>query len=163
MLKFDFLIPTHNTLRDKKSVKPIVDFIKDGRVFRCADKPIAITQFQDGAMYIRDGHRRLTAMILAGARGLLDCEYVIEQMRYEQYNETNSKAGWVTPFDPRTECRLPDFYSFKSDAINITKWPVYIEQDIQAFCISGAHRYKEARTVYSLRDLVKVNFPNGCN
>ncbi len=162
MLKFDFLIPTHNSLRDRKSIEPMVDFVKEGRIFRCADKPIAITQFQDGDMYIRDGHRRLCAMILAGARGILECEYVIEQMTYEKYLEFAPDNGWYTPFDPRTECRLPDFFEFKAklqhdyeegESFKTIQFEVTLHREL----------YKEPRTIHTLRDLVNVNFPNGCN
>jgi hypothetical protein len=57
-----------------------------------------------------------------GGREYLDpIEYRIREFKYVDYLEPNLNVEWWTPFDPRLEVRLPDFYVYKqsvSDLIN---------------------------------------------
>lgn len=182
MIKINNLIPTHNTIRDPKSVRLIVDFLREGRIFRCQDKPICLTKFSDdGKLYIRDGHRRLCAALLAGATDLLDCEYKIEEMSYKDYMTANPEAGWYTPLDPRTECRLSDFFVYKDSMVKEWKSAVdddyyksedacttpygyrYTHSDIINKIYNSKKEYVEPRKVNSLEELVRANFPNGCH
>lgn len=164
MLTINNLIPTHNTIRDPKSVRLIVDFLKEGRIFRCQDKPICLTKFSDdGKLYIRDGHRRLCAALLAGATDLLDCEYKIEEMSYKDYMTANPAAGWYTPFDPRTECRLPDFFAYKNNMIELWNGSINDKSSVIKHIYMCNKEYVEPRKVNSLEELVRANFPNGCN
>ncbi len=78
---------------------------------------IAITQFEDGALYIRDGFHRVVAAYFG--RGfdeaqLYDGEYFIEQLTYLRMNTANFGCAYYTPFDPRTEVRVADFAAFRA-------------------------------------------------
>ncbi len=79
---------------------------------------IVITKFEDGKLYIRDGHHRVKAIY--NCRPYLHwSEYRIEEHKYEDFCTLNPEAGWVTPFDPRNEIRLPEFHEFKKKAMNL--------------------------------------------
>src|SRR5262249_2243988 len=80
---------------------------------------IAIARFPDGWMMIRDGHHRCLATYLGSTAYLRHDEYRIEAYTYEMYAEINFVAGFVTPFDPRTEVRIPDFGSFRQAVLHL--------------------------------------------
>lgn len=168
MLKLDeikSLIPTHNRLRDPKSTKFFQNFLEQGQIFRCHKKPIALIRFEDGHLYIRDGHRRLSSAVLVKA-DLLDVEYKIEDSTYERYMESHYNIGWFTPFDPRSHCRLPDFFDFKDEAeflhrramneVDFLLPPSFTELD--KFIKDNFHRYCEPREVHTLGELVRKTF-----
>lgn len=76
---------------------------------------IAITQFEDGVRYIRDGFHRAMAVFIGRPGGeLFDDEYFIEQLTYKRMNTANFGCAYYTPFDPRIEVRAADFGSFRS-------------------------------------------------
>lgn len=80
---------------------------------------ISITKFEDGQMFIHDGHHRTGSVWAGGREYLRDDEYVINEMRYSQYDEVNPDASFVTPFIPEFEVRLADFSEFKNTAIGL--------------------------------------------
>ena len=80
---------------------------------------IAIAHFPDGWLMIRDGHHRCLATYIGGRAYLRHDEYSLEEYTYEMYAQINFVAGFVTPFDPRTEVRLPDFGSFRQEALRL--------------------------------------------
>lgn len=84
-----------------------------------APRPIAIACFPDGEMMIRDGHHRCVATYLGDRTYLRHDEYHLENYTYEMYSEINFEAGFVTPFDPRTEVRLPDFTAFREEVFRL--------------------------------------------
>jgi hypothetical protein len=80
---------------------------------------IAIACFPDGRMMIRDGHHRCLATYIGDRAYLRHDEYVVETYTYEMYAEINFEAGFVTPFDPRTEVRVPDFTAFRQEVFRL--------------------------------------------
>jgi hypothetical protein len=106
----------------------MVQFVRDGGIF---DMPtlvgrdpshtdlIKLVRFEDGCVFVHDGHHRATAIWLGGRHVLDPCEFAIRDRKYIDYLEPNflkpdeSWLGWVTPFDPRTEVRCADFGRFK--------------------------------------------------
>ncbi len=111
---------------------------------------IAIARFPDGWMMVRDGHHRCLATYLGGRAYLRHDEYRIEAYTYEMYAEINFKAGFVTPFDPRTEVRLPDFGSFRQEALRL-----YARSSEAAvkFIRQNKFRYARPRKYYSLSQM----------
>ncbi|MBM3226831.1 MAG: hypothetical protein FJZ47_23955 [Candidatus Tectomicrobia bacterium] len=81
--------------------------------------PIAIAHFPDGRMMIRDGHHRCLATYIGGRGYLRHDEYKLEHYTYEMYAEINFEAGFITPFDPRTEVRVPDFTAFRQEVLRL--------------------------------------------
>lgn len=74
---------------------------------------ISISRFEDGRLYVHDGHHRICATLIAGRNFLYETEYQIKDWRYSDYTEYNPSNDWFTPFDPRTHCRKPSFFDFK--------------------------------------------------
>jgi hypothetical protein len=70
-------------------------------------------------MMIRDGHHRCLATYIGGRAYLRHDEYLVEAYTYEMYAEINFEAGFVTPFDPRTEVRVPDFTAFRQEVFRL--------------------------------------------
>lgn len=77
---------------------------------------IQISRFEDGLLYVHDGHHRCVSTILGGRDHLILDEFNINEWKYEQYLEVNHAAGWYTPFDPRLHLRSGDFTAFKKEA-----------------------------------------------
>jgi hypothetical protein len=48
-------------------------------------------------------------------------EYQVTAWSYEQYQEVNLAAGWVTPFDPRAEVRVADLVAWKQRALELAQ------------------------------------------
>lgn len=131
-LQLDTLGTMHDEIRHKQQVVEMSWVVRDGLfwttdVLRAhADKhhapvphPIAIACFPDGRMMIRDGHHRCLATYIGGRAYLRHDEYIVEAYTYEMYSEINFEAGFVTPFDPRTEVRVPDFIEFRQEVFRL--------------------------------------------
>jgi hypothetical protein len=69
---------------------------------------IALSETEDGELWIRDGYHRIYVISFYG-RPLHADEYFIEQRSYDEYQTINLARTWVTPFDPRKEIRKADF------------------------------------------------------
>ena len=75
---------------------------------------IIINRFEDGQLYLHDGHHRVASIYLAGNRDFLfETEVEYWDYTYSRYINPNFSNGWYTPFDPRTHVRIPDFFNFK--------------------------------------------------
>lgn len=111
---------------------------------------INISRFEDGVMYIHDGHHRTLATLLAGRLLLYPTEFKITHWMYEQYLEINFEVGWVTPFDPRTQCRKADLQKFKRYVIREAK-----ESPEKAIKLIKKYKliYAEPRKIFTVRDL----------
>lgn len=153
---------THNSLRDVDSLLSMIDFVQNGNVFSIdkvrqfqservtSSNLIVINKFEDGNLYIHDGHHRVTAIFLAGRLNLCDSEFKITQMTYEQYAQVNWDMGYHTPFDPRTEVRKPDFHSFKS----LVKDLVLRDKSLAfEYIKSRADLYKEPRLLWTIEEM----------
>lgn len=103
-------------------------------------RPIAIACFPDGEMMIRDGHHRCVATYLGDRHYLRHDEYHLENYTYEMYSEINFEAGFVTPFDPRTEVRLPDFTAFREAVFRL-----HARSPAEAIAYIRSHKAQYAR------------------
>lgn len=117
---------------------------------------IQISRFEDGLLYIHDGHHRTAATFLAGRSLLYPEEYRITDWTYKDYLDINFDAHWVTPYDPRTECRLPDIASFKDHVLGILDREEAIE-----YIKTHKHLYAESRKFNGVHQLVGVLHPDG--
>jgi hypothetical protein len=102
---------------------------------------IVITEMQsDGRRYVRDGLHRV-CMLCASRRAIAPMEYVMETgLDYDDFNAINVAHNWVTPFDPKTEVRLPDFRAFKQEVL------AQPTGQVAAFISGNRHRYCTRRT-----------------
>lgn len=158
-MKIADLIPTHNSLRSPRNIK----FFSENSVGLIQIAAI------DGKYYIHDGHHRCVDSYLRGNSHLGDFEYAVFNKSYEDYMTCNPDVGFVTPFDPRTECRLPDFFNFKRTAMEVyevhknlsTSSSMYEALNFHNYgemfenMIKESHRYKEPRKVNTLKELAE--------
>ena len=114
---------------------------------------ISITEFEDGILFIHDGHHRIGSILKAGRDYLREDEYTITKMRYSQYDEINPDANFVTPFVPHKEVRLSDFSDFKNTAIEIFRQD---DPHTAVFYIrNNRFEYCRKRSISSVEDLIK--------
>lgn len=91
-------------------------------------EPVDLEYFpEDGRILVRNGHHRMAIWKNAGIRELVNTDghqdFKIRVFSYALYNQANfvfdrdgkldAVASWLTPFDPRTHVRMPEFKAFK--------------------------------------------------
>ena len=90
-LRVEECFVSQHGLRNVGQLHDMINFIKYGGRFNKeglnpSGPLIQITKFEDGQMYIQDGHHRLCAIILAGRPFLFGDEYEIRDWKYSQFN-----------------------------------------------------------------------------
>lgn len=148
------LIPTHNELRSKKKVDKFIKRIRKGNLFRGMKSPIKLTRTEDGLIYVHDGHHRLYACYLCGIKGLMDCEFIIKDMTYADYEVMNFNVGWVTPFNLKTHCRIPDFFDFKNRILLEREKTIlhHFDKYVSALYLNSSH-FSEPRKIWEIAHL----------
>lgn len=126
------IIPTHNRLRNPSKVFE----------FSSINKPISLSRIED-KIYCHDGHHRLCWFYLHGFYELTN-EYKIINKTYEDYFSINREVGYLTPFDPRTECRIPHFFPIKKILSKMSNEDIY----------RNRHLFIEKREIYNVTGLV---------
>lgn len=130
MIPLNIIIPTQDFIRNTRQIPDMVKFVKKEGYFTEEvvknnidenDDLIRLTQFEDGKLYLSNGHHRLVAMVEAGRKELHEDEFYVERMDYSAFSEIvferqGKWLGWVTPHDPRIEVRMPNLESFKYQA-----------------------------------------------
>lgn len=167
MILLKNLIVTHNELRHKESLNEMSNFVASGKIYdkihlenfskiKNFSKPspvIQITQFEDGQLFVHDGHHRIVSCFLGGRFFLADQEYEITRWNYKEYMEISYDQEWYTPFDPRTHVRVPDFNSFKKRIKDKLLSGESMNQ-ITDWINDNKHLYCCKRLVFSVKDLV---------
>lgn len=160
------LVVTQNALRNIEQIGGMMQhIINNGRWTKDAltswggthNNLISIVQFSDGVKGIHDGHHRCVATLLGGRNYLYPSEYELCHRSYADYMCVNLDAGWITPFDPRTEVRLGNFLEFKDFVYEL------LEKDVDAameYIVISKYLYACARDIQMLSELVKlyINF-----
>lgn len=163
------IIPTQDYIRNERQVPCMIDFVSTGGIFTEdvieSYKPnssmphslIRLTQFDDGALFLSDGHHRVIAMLESGREVLQVDEFYIERWSYEAYQEViftypNGKwMGWVTPHDPWKEIRLPDLSEFKFQVKALFHREG--EESALKYIKSNRSKYCRPRTVHTIQEL----------
>lgn len=150
-------------LRDPISIPDMISFVKDGgfwtkdKIKKSAKFPrsslITINRFEDGMMLIHDGHHRATATILGGRNYLREDEYAIWNFKYEDYLSYSVEKSFFTPFNPKTEVRIPNFYEYKKQCFAL----VHDEEKLKKFIHESKELYSMKRTIRSIYDLAEQN------
>jgi len=158
------LIPTQTGIRNRERLKRMLTYAKEGGIFDYSNIKkldpnfkhplINILACEDGKNYVWDGHHRVTAILLSGRKILFPSEYTIMEKQYSQLLCPNLQTCFFTPFDPRSELRLPEFGSFKSKVnqmIDQNKSP----HEIQDFIFHSREKYCTKRNFSSFDDLIE--------
>lgn len=164
-LQLDSLGIMHDEIRHVHQVVEMARLVRDGLFWNrdvlhaYADAHgipmaplIAIAHFPDDWLMIRDGHHRCLATYLGGRTSLRPDEYRIEEYTYEMYAEINFEAGFVTPFDPRAEVRLPDFGSFRQEVFRLYAGS---PEAAVTFIRHNKSRYARPRRYYTLAQMAE--------
>src|SRR6478736_7203466 len=149
-MKIKDIIITQDSLRNKEQVQNMVKFLENNKNF--ADK-IVLSRFPDGKIYIQDGHHRLCALYISKRKFLESNEYTIKDWTYEQYLEINLELGWMTPYNPLTEIRIPDISFFKRKVNSL-----YSIQEKIDFIMNNKDLYSRKRTIHRIEELVNNIF-----
>lgn len=153
------LIVTQRDLRTPDQLISMTEFAEDGGIFNCeilqchnyrntTSPLIQLARFEDGQIYIRDGHHRLVAIYRSGRQYISEEEYVIREWEYRQWLTPNLKVGWVTPFDPRIQIRVGDLGSYKKELSSIDN-----DIDKLQFIKDNVDRYAIDRDISSIAEL----------
>lgn len=166
-LNFKDIWVTQDGLRNSAQLPSMVEFAVCGGIFDRKSMEhwkkmhpeahlgelIRIVRFEDGRMFVADGHHRMVALSLARRHWLYESEYYISEWRYEDYLSINFDVKWVTPFDPRTHIRLPDYFEFKKRVYELRATS---EQDATEFIRSNLDLYAIPRNVHTIEDIAKL-------
>lgn len=155
MFKIASLIPTHNRLRNIETFKYFGKrFLQDGNDWK-RDDIITVVKTEDERYYLWNGHHQVCAAYYTFKRYIPDECYKIVNMSYETVNTVNFDLGFVTPFDMRFDCRLPDFSQFKNQMISVYGYIANKNKSIiKNYIMNAGHRYKETRLVHNIKDLL---------
>ena len=161
MILTSSLSVTQNKIRDIAQLEKMILFVQSGGFFtkNCLEKHsnkdnrispvIEITSFEDGKLFIHDGHHRATAIVLGGREFLDTTEYRIRNYSYNDYINANLSADWITPFNPLTEVRLADTSEYKHVIRNVDN------DKILKSIVDYQHLYKAPRAIESLCDFAE--------
>lgn len=160
---------TQDKLRKPHQIERMVEFVNEGGIYNASniaqhlgtephsELPLEIAKFPDGECYIHNGHHRAVSMFLAGRFFLEHDEYFIKEWDYSDYddivflNPDGTWRGYVTPFDVRNECRLPNFKKYKKKVKSL-----YWEQSPMHavhYILTHPELYKTNKTNFSVEDL----------
>lgn len=153
-LPFTRLIPTQADVRRPAHVAALVEAARQGQPVIVPDRPIQVSRFEDGAVYVHNGHHRVIACVLLGRECLEPVEYVVQDWTYAQYQEINWSAHYLTPFHPPTETRVADLTRFRTAV-------TFVEtrqgrKAAEAFILRNPHLYKRRRCVASFVELAAL-------
>lgn len=170
-MKISHLIPTQHSLRDFSVLPEMTRFVTDGGVFNHntlssfnkdsnrGSSLISLNQFEDGKIYIQDGHHRITSIHLDHRDFLYPEEFKLERWTYDHYTELSERSissGWLTPFDPRTEIRHPEFHSFKT---KVPQEPKEALNFIKCAWENGLY-CKKRENILTVKDIINKNHEN---
>lgn len=170
MIDLDLLEVTHNDLRRHDVICEMIEHVANGGFWNAealaeyiSKNPrhagrvsplIQLSQFEDGRIFIHDGHHRSVSICLAGRTFLHDSEYVLTKWKYVDYTEISHKNGWYTPFDPRVHCRTPNFAKFKVEAkqkfIDLNGAD---EEPVHQWILGNANIFCEPRRIRTVQEL----------
>jgi hypothetical protein len=123
---------------------------------------IEIAYFKENnSYYVHNGHHRCVAIWLGGRNYLGEGEYYIKPWRFD-YRSISFSVGYVTPFDPLTEARLPDFSQFKKTVIELDRVKNKPGEALQ-YIRDNKHLYCEKKIHFTVPELAKTYLNIQCN
>lgn len=150
-MKIDVLIPTQAGLRNLTKLVGMAELVRNGHVFNDG-RPIDLSRFEDGQIYVHNGHHRVVACLMGERLELEDDEYKITDWKYAKYLEVNFDAHFVTPFDPLTEVRKADFKGFWEAVAYVQIHQG--EDEARMFIHRHRYLYCQPRNVWRVRDVM---------
>jgi len=119
---------TQQELRNLEQIPGMVALVQKGgfftapiiELFAGESAPlIEIALFEDGNMFVRNGHHRCVATFIGGRNWLRGDEFVTKEWKYADFEDINfmdnQGNGWVTPLNVRREIRVANLAPFKDE------------------------------------------------
>jgi hypothetical protein len=163
MIELSSLNVIQNQLRNLDQMCEMIKHVSEGGYFHYSNllrfnkgkesSLIEIAEFEDGKYYVHNGHHRSVAIWLGGRNHLQDGEYYIKRWKYDDYNTINMERQYVTPFDPRTQVRLPDFSAFKRRVLKLKELG---EELTIRYIYEHNKEYRRDKTIFSVPELSKT-------
>jgi len=165
------LHPTQDGFRHSpKEVLNMIRFVNEGGRFNTEslnnhdpekhNPLVAVTQFEDGSLYIRDGFHRVMSIFIGRTNGVLyHDEYFLENLTYNRMMTPNLKMRYYTPFDPRIEVRASDFGNFITqveEVIQNQKDPLEFIQSNREIYVRSKQSHHESVELFANRWLKEI-------
>ncbi len=144
------LIVTQDHIRNVGQLKNMIIFVKTGNKFQ---EKIILSRFPDSKIYIQDGHHRLCAMFLSKKYTIESNEYTIKDWKYEDYLDINFEQGWITPYHPYKEIRIPNLTDYKNNVYSYK-----FDTEKIKFINDTKFMYTKTRSIWSVQDLINNLF-----
>lgn len=154
----DLYLTQEGFRHSKEHVKSMIEFAKNGGRFDSDSLKkfdphrvnlIAITKFEDGSFYVRDGFHRVVSIYLGRSEKFLyDDEYFIENLTFKRMMTPNLDLKYFTPFDPRVEVRAADFQNFRDQVQSV----IDRQEDPIDFINKNRHAYVRPKIFDTVSD-----------
>jgi len=169
VLNLKQLIVTQDELRNEQQICQMTEFVRNGGMFNQRSLAlfaeehgtdpsplIKINKFEDGQLFIHDGHHRILSIYLGNRDHLLPEEYVVTRKSYQDYldivfEKNEQWIGWMTPHDVRTELRLPDIHEFKE--LVLREFRANGEQAAHDLIVANRNQFVKPRQVRYVHEL----------
>lgn len=129
------------------------------------NKPVIITKFPDGRLFLRDGYHRLKHFVAQGKTELEPgIDFLLEESTYEKFNSVifyNSpeRNDWTTPFNPNVHCRLAFFLGYKR-LIDYFLSHGISQQEVEAFIRKHPEAYSISKEEIEFKEYAPLEFSN---
>jgi hypothetical protein len=150
MLRLEDITVTQNRIRSSQSFQELQSKMKDDSDF-LRKNPVVLLQTEDGKYWVWNGHTRLAAYWALGFRKLIPEQYYVMKLTYAEVASVNFNVGYVTPFDPKDQCRAADFFEYKKvvrGLFNVVG-PWYALKHI----VEHSYEYIEERKIHKISKL----------
>jgi hypothetical protein len=119
---------------------------------------IKIARFEDGNLFLHDGHHRVCSILLGERDFLHQNEFFIEDWLYSDYMSINLDQRWYTVFDPRKEVRISDISKYKKmvdDFLSKSPKPTFDQIRNFIFNCYDSRLYVENRSAKSIAEMIE--------
>lgn len=168
-LPLSSLYVTQDALRHFDALDEIISYVSNGgfwtpdflaryaeeRKLRSTSPVIQISKFEDGKLFLHDGHHRTIGTSFV-RNYLRHDEFNISSWKYSDYNEVNLSSGWYTPYDPRTDVRNADISEWKAKIRKMLKSNMRTD-DVISYIFEHQSEFRHVRgDVFKVADLAKI-------
>ena len=116
---------TQIALRNERQMTDLIEHAASGgswyRDGEAEQDLVKVVRFEDGELFLRDGHHRCIASLAGGRPTLRPTEYVIEDWEYSAWAAPNMTTGFITPYDPRRNIRQADLEAHREAVAQIVR------------------------------------------
>jgi hypothetical protein len=180
-ISVETLFVSQNGLRSIQQLREYIEYVKSGGKFS-RDPKIVLVSFEDGNLYVIDGHHRCDLCInvdyirsntlgcflfilleeniylkmniftVRSYRHSYDTNWVV-QGNFEKNNRIILEENFLSPFDIRTEVRLSNFQAYKDKVRNLKDSD---PDECINYILSSKHLYCTSRIFNTVEEMVEA-------